>query len=100
MWDLETGAVINILTGEAAEEQKRAAQVWRDAGTTKANLAVTCESNGVLKAVIPSTSATLGTVFIALPCTASTNTVGVSEAAKRLAFFNGSNMFTVYELHL
>lgn len=100
VWDRETGAAINILTGEADEERKRAARALRDVGTTKDNLVVTCSTNDVLKVVVPSAKAQVGTVFIAPPCAANTFTVCVSGAAKRLAFFNESNIFMVYELCL
>ena len=100
MWDLETGAVINILTGIAAEVEERAAQAWRDAGVAKEDLFVTCESNYQFGVIVPSSKAQVGMVFIAPPATADPDTIRTSEAAKRLAFFTWSRMFMVYELCL
>ena len=103
VWDIRTGAPINILTGAQGEEQLRLARQWRDAPASTNATLVAATKDGVEVSIVSSQDpgSGIGSVFVLPPEVLDGDTIRVSSALETmLAFTKGSNRFLAFKLNL
>ena len=98
VWDLASGKLLDILTGDQADDKRAAAQAWRDTGSTSDDVVVKSNNNNVVDLVSTKMNTVLARVYITPPYQMRVDTCRVNLAIKRVAFFSTNNTFVVYEV--
>ena len=100
VWDLASGKLLDILTGDQAAGKRAAAQAWRDTGSTSDDVVVKSDNNNVVDLVSAMMNTVLARVYITPPFQMRVGTCRVNLAIKRVAFFSTNNAFIVYEIYM
>jgi hypothetical protein len=95
VWDLGSGECISVHTGSDAEQQRQAAEAWRDARTSGYAWAPTLKDDAV---ELVDDGVSRATVYLMPPMRLWLRTLHVTDT--RLAAFTTGNVFVLYELNV